>query len=102
MLALCKEIVIFLIIAKMLEGFQAGNKYAKFVKLIISLIVVLKLITPIFSLFDSQFDLTKIATEIEQELVFEEGQEKVAEYTELVETIEIPETKVEVEEIKWE
>lgn len=104
MLTLCKEIVVFLILAKMLESFQVGNKYGKFVKLIISLIVVLKLITPIFSIFDNDFDLTKMATEIEERLFMEEEvlQDEMPEYTKVVENIEIQETKVNVEEIKWE
>ena len=40
MLALCKEIVIFLLVAKLLENLGVGEKYGKFVRLMISIIVV--------------------------------------------------------------
>lgn len=102
MLKICKEIVVFLILAKVLESFQTGNKYGKFVKLTISLIVVLKLITPIFSLFDREFDWEKMMSEIEQRLVFEETIEEPVEDTMGVEMVQIEETRVYVEEIKWE
>lgn len=103
MLTLCKEIVVFLILAKMLESFQVGEKYGRFIKLIISLIVVLKLITPVFSLFNSEFDFAKLASEIEKRLIVEsESAEVIQEDIETVEKIEISEKKVKVEEIQWE
>ena len=103
MLTLCKEIVVFLILAKMLESFQTGKKYGKFIKLIISLIVVLKLITPVFSLFDSEFDFTRLASEIEKRLTVEsEVTEAVQEDIEAVAKVEISERKIKVEEIQWE
>lgn len=103
MLTLCKEIVVFLILAKMLESFQVGEKYGRFIKLIISLIVVLKLITPVFSLFNSEFDFAKLASEIEKRLIVEsESAEVIQEDIETVEKIEISEMKVKVEEIQWE
>lgn len=55
MLDICKEVVIFLFLAKLLEGFQNGGKYGRFVKLVISMIVVLKIITPVFTFFNSDF-----------------------------------------------
>ena len=102
MLTICKEIVVFLILAKMLEGFQNGSKYGKFVKLIVSLIVVLKLITPIFSFFNGEFDLEKITAEIEQRFLSESMKMELEEDVENVENIEIAETTVIVEEIIWE
>lgn len=102
MLTICKEIVVFLIVAKMLESFQSGNKYGKFVKLIISLIVVLKIITPIFSLFNENFDLEKMASEIEQRFVIESEKGKISENIDSIESIEIEETMINVEEIRWE
>lgn len=103
MLNLCKEIVVFLILAKMLESFQAGEKYGKFLKLIISLIVVLKLITPVFSLFNSEFDFENVVSEMEKRLLVEnESIEGIQEDIELVKKIEISEMKVNVEEIQWE
>ena len=102
MLTICKEIVVFLILAKMLEGFQNGSKYGKFVKLIISLIVVLKLITPIFSFFDGDFDLGKITAGIEQRFAIENEIFYLSEEVGVVENIEIAETAVKVEEIRWE
>lgn len=102
MLAICKEIVVFLIVAKMVESFQNGNKYGKFVKLIISLIVVLKIITPIFSLFGGDFDLEKMASEIEQRFVMESEKIEVSEEVKPVENIEIAGLTVNVEEIQWE
>ena len=103
MLTLCKEIVVFLIVAKMLESFQIGKKYGKFVKLIISLIVVLKLITPIFSIFNADFDMGKMAMEMEEKLVFnEESLLETANEESVIEPVEIQQTKIEVEEIRWE
>lgn len=99
MLSLCKEIVVFLILAKVLESFQAGNKYAKFVKFIISLIVLLKIITPIISFFESDFNLTDRINEIENRFFIEEAN---LEEVEAVRTIEMEEISVEVEEIEWE
>lgn len=102
MLALCKEIVIFLIVAKMFESLQSGEKYGKYVKLIIALIVVLKLITPVFSLFRTDFDFTDMVTEIEKRLFFEESGIGLESDMEQVENIEIPGIDVKVEEIQWE
>lgn len=102
MLTICKEIVVFLIVAKMLESFQNGSKYGKFVKLIISLIVVLKIITPIFSFVDGDFDLEKLASEIEHRFVTESEKIEVSEEVEPIEIVEITGTDVNVEEIKWE
>ncbi len=101
MLGLCKGIVIFLILAKVLEGFQAGNKYGRFVKFIISLIVLLQILTPIISFFESDFNFVDKVNEIGSSFVLEE---QVPEETiiEQVETIEMPEIVVEVEEVEWE
>lgn len=102
MLAICKEIVVFLIVAKMLESFQNGGKYGKFVKLIISLIVVLKIITPIFSLLGGDFYLEKMASEIEQRFVIESEKIEVSQEVKPIENIEITGTTVNVEDIQWE
>ena len=66
MLKLCKEIVVFLFFAKMLESFGVSERYGKYVKLLISLIVVLKLITPVFSLVNGEFDFPNVALELEE------------------------------------
>lgn len=100
MLALCKSIVIFLILAKILESFQADNKYGKFVKLIISLIVLLKILTPIISFFESDFDLIDNISEIENSFILEDTVQEET-MIEQIETIEMPEIVVEVEEVKW-
>lgn len=102
MLALCKEIVIFLLVAKLLENLGVGEKYGKFVRLMISMIVVLKLITPIFSLVDEQFDFEKEFGEIEKRLIMETEERMPTQMIEAVEGIQIPESKIEVEEIMWE
>lgn len=101
MLNLCKEIVVFLVIAKMLESLQSGNKYGRFVKLIISLIVVLKLIGPVFSLVNSDFDLKKSIMQIEERFNDDDGIFMSDEEIETVEEVEISEIDVEVEEIRW-
>ena len=102
MLSICKEMVVFLILAKMLEGFQNSSKYSKFVKLVISLIVVLKFVTPIATFFQSDFDLEKITAEIEKRFVIESESVETPEEIELVETVEILKTDVSLEEIWWE
>ncbi len=102
MLDLCKQIVIFLLFAKMLEGFWTENKYGKFIKLIISLVVVLKIITPVFSLFDSSFDLGNLATKIESELMKIEGDEERRKDVAPVEKIEVAGIEVKVETVGWE
>lgn len=99
MLLLCKELVIFLIVAKMLEGLQSGKKYGKFIKLIISLIVVLKLISPIISVFDKDFNFKDVMENIENRL--EITGEEVVNRTD-VEMIEISDVDICVEEIWWE
>ena len=101
MLALCKEIVIFLLVAKLLENLGVGEKYGKFVRLMISLVVVLKLITQIFALTDVQFDFDKITGEIEKRLMVETEEKMPTQMIETVEGIHIPESKIEVEEIMW-
>lgn len=100
MLALCKGIVIFLILAKILESFQAGNKYGKFVKFIISLIVLLKILTPVISFLESDFDFTDKVNEMESKFILEKQVPKET-IIEQVETIEMPEIVVEVEEVNW-
>lgn len=102
MLALCKEVVIFLLVAKLLENLGVGEKYGKFVRLMISLVVVLKLITPIFSLTDVQFDFEQITGEIEKRLMVETEENMPTQKIETVEGVQIPESKIEVEEIVWE
>lgn len=96
MVTLCKEIVIFLFFAKILGNLGVSEKYGKFVKLLISLIVVLKLITPVFALFDGEFDFSKMALEIENELNFET--EKIEE----IKTVEMSEIQIKVEDTTWE
>ena len=98
MFDLCKEIIVFLVFAKVLEGFFAENKYGKFIKLIVSLIVVLKLMNPIFSFFDAEFDLAAKLNGIEYEL-WPEHKENV---TEKVGDVEITKVEVKVEDIWWE
>ena len=101
MLDICKEIVLFLILAKISESFISDNKFGRFVKLIVSLIVVLKLISPVFSLFNSGFEYENIAANIEQKLELpsvESGKETMEE----IKIEEISEMKIEVEEIGWE
>ena len=78
MLALCKEIVIFLLVAKLLENLGVGEKYGKFVRLMISFIVVLKLITPIFSFADGQFDFEKMTGEIERRLMIDTEEQQTS------------------------
>ena len=95
MIKLCKEIVIFLFFAKILENFGVSEKYGKFVKLIISLIVVLKLITPVFALFNGDFNFPEIALDIENELVFETEEIKK------VEAVEKSEIEIKVEDAAW-
>lgn len=102
MLALCKEIVIFLIVAKIFESLQSGEKYGKYVKLIIALIVVLKLITPVFSLVHTDFDFTDTVTEIEKRLIYGENDDGLESGMDKVENIEISGIDVKVEEIQWE
>ncbi len=102
MLDLCKEIVVFLLFAKMLEGFQTENKYGKFIKLLISLVVVLKLITPIFSLFDGDFDFSKMVTQIEHKLMQSEENEDAREDVAPVEKIEVAGIEVKVDAVRWE
>lgn len=101
MLELCKGIVIFLVLAKILESFQAGNKYGKFVKFIISLIVLLKILTPIIAFFENDFDFINRISQIENNFLLED-MPKEETIIEQVETIEMPEIVVEVEEVKWE
>lgn len=102
MLSICKEIVVFLLVAKLLENFGTLEKYGKFVRLIVSFIVVLKLITPIFSFIGGDFDLQKISSEIETRFVV--GIEELESSKEISEInkIEIPVENIIVEEIRWE
>ena len=102
MLALCKKIVIFLLVAKLLENLGVGEKYGKFVRLMISLIVVLKLIAPIFSLADGQFDFEKMTGEIERRLMIDTEEKMPTQIIETVEGVKISESSIEVEKIKWE
>lgn len=98
---ICREIVLFLIVAKILESFISDNKFGKFVKLIVSLIIVLKLIAPVFSLFNSGFEYENIVAKIEQRLEvpnIQLGRETAEE----IKIAEIEEMKIEVEEIGWE
>ena len=101
MLDICKEIIIFLMVAKLLESLQSGNKFGKYLKFIISLIVVLKLVSPILSVFESEFDFQKIFLQIEEKM--ELSSEVLYEEEFNVEDIvEIPGVGVKVEEIQWE
>lgn len=103
MVTLCKEIVIFLILAKLLESFRVGDKYGKFIKIIIALIVVLKLITPIFSLIDVGFDFEGIVSEIENRIYMRgETYDVLQEEIKPIENIEISGVKIKVEEVQWE
>ncbi len=101
MLKLCKEIVVFLFIAKLLENFGVSERYGKFVKLLISLIVVLKLITPVFSFFDSEFDFSKLALEMEKRLVVESETAVFREEVKEIETVQMSEIQIKVEDIEW-
>ena len=101
MLSLCKEIVIFLLIAKLLENFGTLEKYGKFVRLIISFIVILKLITPIFTWIGEDFDLSQITKEMEERLVVDLENMPDSEMSE-VDEIKIDDGKIVVEEIRWE
>ena len=102
MLSICKEIVVFLLVAKLLENFGTLDKYGKFVRLIVSFIVVLKLITPIFSFIGGGFDLQQISSEIEKRFSVEteelESRKEISEINE----IDIPVENIIVEEIRWE
>jgi len=102
MLSVCKEIVVFLLVAKLLENFGTLERYGKFVRLIVSLIVVLKLITPIFSLIGGEFDLTQISSEMEKRFILDEEETFPAKEIVAVEKIEIAEGRIVVEEISWE
>lgn len=104
MVTLCKEIVLFLILTKVLESFQAGNKYGKFIKFIISLVVLLKIITPIVSFFRSDFDLVDSINQIESYLIIEEEnlETQVPTFQEAIENVDIKEVDIKVEEVKWE
>lgn len=101
MVQLCKEIVIFLLLAKLLEVFGVGEKYGKFVKLLISLMVVLKLITPVFSAFNGEFGFDKF--DFAEEMV-NWGEDSENEETDIKEVglVEIFVQQIEVEDIKWE
>lgn len=101
MIKLCKEIVIFLFISKLLENFGVNEKYGKFVKLLISLIVVLKLITPVFSLFNSEFDFSKLALEMEEQLTIENETELVEEEVNEIQTVQVHEIQIKVEDVEW-
>ena len=102
MLELCKGIVAFLLVAKLLENIGVGEKYGKFVRLMISLIVVLKLITPIFALLDGEFDFEKMTGEIEKRLMLENDEQMPTQMIDVVEGIQISDREIEVEEIEWE
>ncbi len=103
MLVLCKEIVVFLLLAKILEGFEAGKKYGKFVRLIISLIVVLQILNPVVTFLNKDFEMIDIAREIEKRFEISEwsndfeAKEAVTENVKAIETIEIS-----GEVIQWE
>ncbi len=101
MIKLCKEIVIFLFISKLLENFGVNEKYGKFVKLLISLIVVLKLITPVFSVFNSEFDFSKLALEMEKQLTIENETGLVEEAVNEIQTVQVPEIQIKVEDVEW-
>ena len=101
MLSICKEIVVFLLVAKLLENFGTLEKYGKFVRLIVSFIVVLKLITPIFSFVGDGFDFKQVTSEIEKRFVVEiEEKEQSKEILE-IDKIAIPAGEIIVEEIRW-
>ena len=103
MIKLCKEIVIFLFFAKILENFGVSEKYGKFVKLILSLIVVLKLITPVFSLFGNKFHIDEMAKEMEKYfMIEEENYESLEAERADIEKVNIPDVHLKVEEIQWE
>lgn len=103
MVQLCKEIVIFLVLAKIMEGFCQGNKYGKFMKLMISLVVLLKLITPIISLFDESIELTKTIERIENRIFIEEIlEENPPVFHEQIEKISVEDVEILVEDISWE
>lgn len=101
MLKLCKEIVVFLFFAKMLESFGVSERYGKYVKLLISLIVVLKLITPVFSLVNGEFDFHNVALELEEKLFFDKEAEGVKEEVDKVETVQMSGIQIKVEDIEW-
>ena len=86
----------------MLENLGIGEKYGKFVRLMISLIVVLKLITPIFSVVDGQFNFEEMTGELEKRLTLETEEKMPMQMIEVVEGVQISESEIEVEEIKWE
>ncbi|MBQ8039461.1 MAG: stage III sporulation protein AF [Lachnospiraceae bacterium] len=102
MVNLCKEIVAFLLVAKILESFQTENKYGKIIKLLIALVVVLKLITPLFTLFDSDFDFNKAVTQMEKRFVRMDGDIVTGEEIVPIEKIEIDGIEIKVGEIGWE
>ncbi len=95
MLALCKEIVVFLVIAKVLESFQIGKKYGKFVRLIISLIVLLKMIVPVITFFNGDFELSSQMSNIEKELFY---LEQPVREIEPVKEIELSQIKIDLGE----
>lgn len=102
MLSICKEIVVFLLVAKLLENFGTLEKYGKFVRLIVSFIVVLKLITPIFSILDADLNLQQISSEIEKRFLIDIEETVPEKVTREVDKIEIPVSEIVVEEIRWE
>jgi hypothetical protein len=102
MLSICKEIVVFLLVAKLLENFGTLEKYGKFVRLIVSFIVVLKLITPIFSILGADLNLQQISSEIEKRFLIDIEDTVPDIETREVDKIEIPVSEIVVEEIRWE
>lgn len=102
MVKLCKEIVIFLVLAKVLEGFCGGNKYGKFIKVMISLVVLLKLMTPLISLFGKNPDISQSLERIEEIFYMEDLDKNTSVLTENVDDVKIEEIDIEVENIAWE
>lgn len=60
MLAVIKEIGIFIVIAQAILYFVPGENYVKYVKVLVGIMMIAKLISPVFSLFSGEnFDEKK-------------------------------------------
>ena len=62
MLAIVKEVGIFIVIAQAILYFVPGENYVKYVKVLIGVMMIAKLISPIFSLLSGEV-LDEIALE---------------------------------------
>lgn len=86
MIAIIKEIGIFIVIAQAILYFVPGENYVKYVKVLVGIMMMAKLISPVLSLFSGQvFDETiweekayfADARVLEQEIIERENYKKI-------------------------